>query len=189
MWSHVHALRFAPPCCSTLSCLLSSSCSRCRLPSTRPAMLHTLDWSTGCGTHQSTQTRKGESCMTTHRRTHRHHQPILVAANSHIVMGCVYVHFNGICQYHTSLSNATLCLCIMGSYDFSLVLEPEGGVEGTDVSSSRQPFATHSSLRKKLRSLLSSKTVVDLSHTPTSGGVGETLQVCQWVCSCLPILL
>lgn len=71
----------------------------------------------------------------------------------------------------------------MTSYDFSLVLEPEGSAESADGGTSR---ALHSSLRKKLRSLLSSKTVVDLSHTPASSGGGETLQVCQWVC---PLLL
>ena len=77
----------------------------------------------------------------------------------------------------------------MASYDFSLVLEPEGSAEGSDGAPSQQPLVLHSSLRKKLRSLLSSKTVVDFSHTPASGGGGETLQVCQWVCPCAPVLL
>ena len=78
---------------------------------------------------------------------------------------------------------------LMASYDFSLVLEPEGSAEGSDGAPSQQPLMLHSSLRKKLRSLLSSKTVVDFSHTPASGGGGETLQVCQWVCPCAPVLL
>ena len=78
---------------------------------------------------------------------------------------------------------------LMASYDFSLVLEPEGSAEGSDGAPSQQPLVLHSSLRKKLRSLLSSKTVVDFSHTPASGGGGETLQVCQWVCPCAPVLL